>query len=88
MRDRKESDAVDEREEWLRLRCVAPITFSPIWEVVQNELRAMGIVHHNKGIEAGMHLEILAAEFLASMKRHEDVPDRWHDPYEKAPPEI
>lgn len=80
MRDRKESESVPS-EEWLRLRCVAPISFSPVWEVVQDELRARGVSHHNKGIEAGMHLEILAAEFLAGLLRHEDVPEDWPDPY-------
>jgi hypothetical protein len=46
-------------------------------------LRALGIVHHNKGIEAGMHLEILSAEFLAGLKAHADVPEGWPDPYER-----
>lgn len=76
---------MEEKEEWLRLRCVAPISFSPIWEHVQDELRALGIVHHNKGIEAGMHLEILCAEFIAGLRLHEDVPEDWHDPYEIVP---
>lgn len=68
-----------EKEEWLRLRCVMPISVTPMWNEIQRVLREYGVTHHNKGIEAGMHMEILMAEFMAGHRV--PLPEGWHDGY-------
>jgi hypothetical protein len=56
-----------------------PLSTEPLWNEIQERLRELGVEHHNKGIEAGMHMEILMAEFLAGLRVPR--PDGWHDPY-------
>lgn len=55
-------------EEWLRIRVILPIACKPLWDEIQAQLRELEIVHHNKGVEAGMHVEILMAEYLAGLR--------------------
>lgn len=57
-----------------------PISCQPLWEAVQERLRELGIEHPNKGIEAGMHLEILLAEFQAGERV--PLPEGWYGPYD------
>lgn len=52
-----------------------PIACAPLWEAVQERLRELGVEHYNKGIEAGMHVEILLAEFLAGTRT--PSPEKW-----------
>ncbi len=56
-----------------------PADVGPLWELCQNRLRELGVEHHNKGVEAGMHLEILVAEFLAGTRNPD--PEKWWTPY-------
>jgi hypothetical protein len=51
-----------------------------MWDEIQERLRELGIEHHNKGIEAGMHLEILMAEFLAGQRV--PTPENWYGSYD------
>ena len=51
-----------------------------MWDEIQDILRDLEIEHHNKGIEAGMHLEILMAEFLAGLRTPN--PEGWFGPYD------
>jgi hypothetical protein len=54
-----------------------PISVLPVWVEVKRRLRELGIEHHNQGIEAGMMMEVLMAEFLAMP----DPPDGWVGPH-------
>lgn len=62
-------------DEWVRIRCVIPASVAPLWDFIQERLRELEVEHHNKGIEAGMHLEILCAEFLSSDQHPR--PEEW-----------
>lgn len=55
--------------------CVLPELVGPLWDEVQRVMREHGITHDNKGVENGMHLEMLIADFLAGRR----VPG--YDPY-------
>jgi hypothetical protein len=62
-------------DEWLRIRVVLPLICAPLWDEIQQHLRELGIEHHNKAVEAGMHVEILMAEFLAGTRQPK--PENW-----------
>lgn len=55
-------------EEWLRIRAVMPISVEPLWKQIQQRLRELGVTHPNKAVEAGMHVEILMAEFWSGTR--------------------
>lgn len=48
--------------------CVLPVGASPLWDEVQRIMREFEIEHPNKGVENGMHLEMLIADFLAGLR--------------------
>jgi hypothetical protein len=45
-----------------------PLECEPLWNEIQRNLRELGVVHWNKGVEAGMHVEILMAEYWAGLR--------------------
>jgi hypothetical protein len=55
-----------------------PLDCKPLWDKIQERLRELGVIHHNKGVEAGMHVEILMAEFWASERIPR--PENWVEP--------
>jgi hypothetical protein len=46
-----------------------PSACAPLWNEIQANLRDVGVVHESKAIEAGMHVEILMAEYWAGMRQ-------------------
>ena len=64
-----------EPDKWLRIRVILPIECKPLWDEIQERLRDLEVSHPNKGVEAGMHVEILCAEFLAGTRV--PSPEKW-----------
>jgi len=52
-----------------------PKDCAPLWNEIQANLRDLGVVHESAAIEAGMHVEILMAEYWAST--HVPRPEGW-----------
>lgn len=64
-----------ESDEWARFQIVMPLQCAPLWNEIQANLRDLGITHPDKAVEAGMHFEILMAEYWAGS--HVPKPEGW-----------